>query len=89
MVIGILVSKIRHARVFCSFASGGYRLPTLTLLFTNNLEECDRDQSASSRNERIASLVPLGIVFATQHMEKVALVESQLLTILVLRFVVV
>jgi hypothetical protein len=89
MMIGILVPQIRNARIFCSLATGSYRLSTLALLFTNNLEECDRNQAAGGRNERVARLVPLSIVFATQHMEEIALVKSQLLTILILRFVVV
>lgn len=59
------------------------------MLLANDLEECDWDKTSRSRDERIASLVPLSVVLTAQHVEEVALVKCQLLTILVLRLVVV
>lgn len=82
-------SKVGDGRIVRSFATRSYGLPTLPLLFTNDLEECNGDESTGRRNERVTGLVPLGVVFATQNMEEVAFVESQLLTILVLGFVII
>jgi hypothetical protein len=65
------------------------RLSALSLLFGNDLEEGDGDEASGRWNERIASLVPLGVVLAAQDMEEVAFVKCQLLTILVLGLVVV
>ena len=89
MVIGILSTGFGHARVFRPLTPRINGLSTLALLFTNNLEECDRNKTTRGRNERIAGFVPLGIVFTTQYVKEVAFMESQLLTIFILRLVIV
>lgn len=68
---------------------GRQRISTLSLLFADNLKEGDGDQAAGSRDQRVASFVPLGIFLATQDVKEVALVKSQLLSIFVLWLVVV
>jgi hypothetical protein len=36
----------------------------LSLLFADDLEEGNRDEAAGGWDERVASLVPLGVVFS-------------------------
>lgn len=63
------------ARVMRS-ARAGCRLPTLPLLFADDLEERDGYKTFGSWYQRVASLVPFGVVFATNNMEEVAFMEG-------------
>lgn len=71
------------------FARRRKRVPALALLFTHHFEECDRHETSSRGNERIARFVPLGVIFPTQNVKEVALVKRQLLSISILWLVVV
>ena len=65
------------------------RAPTLSLLFAHHLEECHGYETSGGRDERITSLEPLCVFFATQDVKEVSLVKCQLLCVAVLRLVVV
>lgn len=64
-------------------------IATLSLLFTDNFEKGDGDQTSGGRDQRVTSFVPFGIFLATQDVEEVTFVEGQLLSIFVLWLVVV
>lgn len=48
----------------------------MALCLANLFKKCDRYQAARGRNERVAGLVPFGVVFSAEDVEKVAFVKS-------------
>lgn len=73
-----------------AIAKSGFHGPgTLPLSLSNSFEERDRNQPSRGWNERIASLIPLLIILATDDMEKIAFCEPQLLSIVRVGFIVV
>lgn len=80
----MLCAAIRKTRVvwFLFVFLGVPRRPTtVTLVFANNLKKCDRNETPRSWDQRVARLVPVGVVFSAYDMEKIALAEGQLLRI--------
>lgn len=63
------------ARVVGSILGRPCRLSTTSLLFLDNLEECDRHETLGRGDQRIASLIPFSILFARDDMEEISLVE--------------
>ena len=59
------------------------------MLFANDFKESDGDKSSCRRNERVTRLIPLGVLFSAQYMEKVPLVKRQLMSTLIFRLIVV
>lgn len=63
-------------------------IPTVSFVFSNDFEERNRDETAGVRDERIAGLVPVGIVLPADHVEEITLAEGQFLRVWFGRIVV-
>lgn len=61
----------------------------MSLLFAYDFEKGNGNKAPGGRDQRVAGFVPLGVLLAAQNVKEVALVEGQLLSILVLGLVVV
>jgi len=52
------------------------RLSAVALGAAESLEKCDGDQTSGIRERGVACLVPFGVVFSTDDMEKIATGET-------------
>ena len=71
-------TAIGEARVVVLFVQV-HGTPTIPFGFADDLKEGDGHEPSGTRDERIAGLVPVGIVLSTDHVEKVSLAEAEFL----------
>ena len=66
-----------------------HRAPALSFGFANHFKVGYRHQPAGGRDQRVACLVPVGVVFPADHVKEVAFVETEFLRVARLWFIVV
>lgn len=65
------------------------RTCALSFRFADSLKVRDRNQPSSIRYQRVACLVPIGIVFSTYYVEEIAFGEAEFLIIARVRIIVI